>query len=691
MAKKKNKKQINIDKNMSSDFVDSMSRREQHRIKKEKEKQKKEIDIKENIEFDRMLKQKRELQEKLDKNEVQVKVKVHKTNLDKKKEKSAGTTLFFMFIVVCALAYLAYSVYIAFNKVDYVYTIINASIITLTIILFAITGLLKNNKARKVGNVLTGMAFMSILAFNVCTSLEFFVLPTQPIVIDLTTKTVNEAIKWASENKIELVETKEFSDTTSENGIISQSVEPYTLLKKVKKIEIVSSSGPNPESSLNIQDMIGWDVDKVVKEIKKLKLTNVNIIFEFSTIDRDTLFEQSKTGKIHRNEELILKFSLGNEEDLAPVKLIDLVKKDEFDATLWLKRNGIKYEIKYEFSDSVSKGKVISTNPKQGTTINQREQNVTLVISKGPKIIVPDLLNMSMDEIAEWAIKNNINITYNSEFDSNVKKGKIKAVSHKKGDVIEEGNTIYITTSKGTLRMIDYNENDLAKIRTFANTYKINLLEAEEYSDSVEKGKIISVSHKKGDVLNTGDTLEVKISLGNSIQVPDFYGMNVNEAKNLCSSKNLDCSIVYVKSTSAKNTVVKQNKRAGSEVIDGTNVVLSVSNGIAPSTGSNSGNNNKPSGGGSSSSGGGNNSGGNTTPSCDRSKTVTVYLNPTIGDANATARNLDSRVHWNVVYVSRANYSESASIGMITAGDIAKYDGKNLNMCDTYTIHIFNS
>ena len=168
--------------------------------------------------------------------------------------------------------------------------------------------------------------------------------------------------------------------------------------------------------------------------------------------------------------------------------------------------------------------------------------------------------------------------------------------------------------------------------------------------------------------------------------------MTRSEAKNACDNNGLSCTFNYAYSTKTKDTVINQNKTAGSEVSEGTNVILTISNG-KQSTSSSGGNN---SSGGSNN---GNNNGGNSSPGpspdpepvCDRNDTVRVYINPTIGDASATARNLDSRIHWNVVYVSRADYSESASIGMVIAADVAKYDGQYLNKCDTYTIHIFNS
>ena len=183
------------------------------------------------------------------------------------------------------------------------------------------------------------------------------------------------------------------------------------------------------------------------------------------------------------------------------------------------------------------------------------------------------------------------------------------------------------------------------------------------------------------------------MSLGKKNTVPNFIGMTRKEAENACDENHLSCTFNYAYSTREKNTVINQNKTAGSEVTEGTNVVLTISNGKRPT--SSNPNPSDPSGGNDNNN---NNNGNNSNnpepdpePVCDRNETVRVYINPTIGDASATARNLDSRIHWNIVYVSRADYPESASIGMVIASDVAKYDGKDLNMCDTYTIHIFNS
>lgn len=616
----------------------------------------------------------------------------------KKRYKSNFLALFLLFItMVLETCYLGYNIIYMAEEKNQLFLIINSALLLIVTSSFGLGMFLKKDKGKRFVNVVTSLLFVILITFNILVATNIVKLPTKSVVLDFRNQKVIEAIKWANNHHINLTTKYEYSDEFETNTIMKQSVEPDTLTSKVDSMEIVVSDGPNYELEVEIPDMIGWNIDDVVEVIKKNKLNNVNIDYEFQEeIDRDEEYEQDKSGTMKRNDELNLKFSLGREEDLKPVPLEDLTGMEEFDATLWLKRNGIDYEITYEYSDSVEKGKVIKTDPKKGTVIDQKETTVKLTISKGKKIEAPDFTKMSLEEIEEWANENRIKINYSSEYSSDVKAGNVIRASVKKGDSVDEGDTIYIVTSKGALKMIDYNDDEVDKIRAFANEHDLGFVLNEEFSDTIEKGKIIRVDKKPGQSLNQSETITVVVSLGKKNTVPNFIGMTRKEAENACDENHLSCTFNYAYSTREKNTVINQNKTAGSEVTEGTNVVLTISNGERPT--SSNPNPSDPSGGNDNNNNNNNNNGNNSNnpepdpePVCDRNKTVRVYINPTIGDASATARNLDSRIHWNIVYVSRADYPESASIGMVIASDVAKYDGKDLNMCDTYTIHIFNS
>ena len=239
--------------------------------------------------------------------------------------------------------------------------------------------------------------------------------------------------------------------------------------------------------------------------------------------------------------------------------------------------------------------------------------------------------------------------------------------------------------------MIEYGDGDINKIRTFATTYKITLNESSEYSNTVEKGKIISISHKKGDIINSGDSIDVVVSLGKSLEVPDFTGMSLSNAKKVCSEKGFDCTVTYVKSYEDKNIVTGQNKRAGSEVIAGTNIVLYVSNGQAPSSNSGgSSNNNTPSWGGGNS-GGGSKPTNPVTPPTPTCNTTTMYILPSDIDTQApenTCVNIKNR--YPGYSISCAYQPSNSGIkGQVLNSQELK--GITINSCQNVTIVIKNN
>lgn len=695
MSKKKKKKLDQLEQLQDEIEVDtlfhSLSQNEENETRESKEKNQANIFQRE-IDHPKAMRKQNEQEEK--KEQVKKEVERVRKETRKKTYKSNFLTAFLLFItMVLETCYLGYNIIYMTEEKNQLFLIINSVILLIITGSFGLGMFVKKDRGRRVMNVITSLLLVAAIGFNILVATDTIQLPTKSVVLDFRNQQVIKAMKWANSHNINLTTKYEYSDEFETNTIMKQSVEPDTLTSKVKSMEVVVSNGPNYDLEVNIPDMIGWNIDDVVEVIKKNKMDHVTIDYEFrDDITRDEEFEQNKSGNMKRSDELKLKFSLGREEDLEPVELKDLTDMEEFDATLWLKRNGIQYDIIYEYNDDVEKGKVIKTDPKKGTVIKQSEMKIKLYISKGKKITAPDFTTMSLEEIEEWANQNHMKINYSSEYSNNVKIGKVIRASVQKGDTIDEGTTIHIITSKGPLKMISYGDNDVDKIRSFANENGLQFVLNEEFNNDVEKGKIISVDKKPGQTLSQTETITVVVSLGKKRSIPNFIGMTRSEAKNACDNNGLSCTFNYAYSTKTKDTVINQNKTAGSEVSEGTNVILTISNG-KQSTSSSGGNN---SSGGSNN---GNNNGGNSSPGpspdpepvCDRNDTVRVYINPTIGDASATARNLDSRIHWNVVYVSRADYSESASIGMVIAADVAKYDGQYLNKCDTYTIHIFNS
>lgn len=679
-------KENDLDK--TATFSDLMSRaeRRQHEIDKKK---KLEL-LKEQAEKKKKVNKKKKIKEEIKKDKIEKNLEKTKriTSLEKQKEikntfkenEEKENNSFKKFIAsilfILSIGYFIYTLLFCDNFVNQTFMIINSLIIMLTS-LTNVLGLTKSISKSKFWILLNSLFVIILIIFNVLVNLNILKLPTNNVVKDFTGVNINKAIKWAEANNIKYYQVYEHSDYIEEFSVISQSVSPNTVVKNVKEIEFVVSKGPNLDKEVIISNMVGWNIDEVVKIIDDNFLSNVIVEYEFNDeTPRDVVISQSISGQMKRNDELKIVVSLGKEDELKPVEAISLINNSEFKATLWLKRNGIDYEIKYDFSNTIQKGYVMDQSISIGTTINQKEDKMIITVSKGSKIKVPDLKNMKVDEIISWVSNNNLKISFEERFDATVEAGSVIEANYNKGDEIEEGTLIKIITSKGVLKMKSF--SSLSDFRTWASKYGVNINEVYEFNDSVEQGKIIKFSHEKDSVINYNDTVTVYISDGKAIKVPDFYGKTKSNIQSTCSNLGLNCTFYYSNSSKTKDTAISQNKKAGSEVIKGTYVNIGLSGGSSYGNSSSSSSSSNSSSGGSSSS---------SQPTCDTSKKTTVYIyDELLSNVPATTcsniKNAYPNVKFSCSYVSGTGMSAGLLINS------SSIDEHSFDHCNTVTLKI---
>jgi len=465
------------------------------------------------------------------------------------------------------------------NLINNTEEIIKVLIILLIVIMFSIYSF-KNDK----GNILSILSSILLIiysVFNIGLDYNFIKLNEQGYVKDFTNKSLTEVVKWANSNNIELEQIYETSDLVEEYDIISQDIKEGTLEKEVDKLTVVVSSGPNYDKEIILPSFIGQNVDEVIKFVDENFLTNVNIDFIESTEARDNIIEQDKKGQIRRSDKVNMVASIGALEDIGEMNMKDLSNLDLFHATTWLKRYGFKYVLEYEYSDKIEKNNVISQSIEKDTKVNPLETEITLTLSKGPKIKVINLKEMSVDEITNWVIENSLKIEFIEEYDESVELGKVINVSVNENDEIEQGTLITVTISKGQLKMESF--KTAAEFRDWAEKYGIEYNEEYKFDDNVSSGGIISSSHKEGDVIKNSDTVNIVVSQGKSVTIPNFVGKSKSEITKTCSSLGLKCTFKYggYNDSVSKDTATNQNKKNGSKVASGTSVVITLSSGAA--------------------------------------------------------------------------------------------------------------
>jgi len=276
---------------------------------------------------------------------------------------------------------------------------------------------------------------------------------------------------------------------------------------------------------------------------------------------------------VKRSESIIYTASLGIKDDLPSFKLKDLRGEKLLNAEVYLGKNGVMYELKYEYSSEVSRGQVISTDVKSGTTLNAGD-TVILTISKGKEIKVPDFKNMSLKDVSKWIIQNNLNMEYSDKYSDDVKKGKAISSNYEKGSIIEEETLVSFVFSKGPLVMPKF--KDLSSFKEWATKYEIKYEIKEEFNKDVPKDEIIKFSVKTGEKIKLDTPVEVYVSKGESIIVSDFTGKTKNDVQNECNTLGIICEFYNVLSDKNELSILSQSISIGTEIAKGDRIEFEV-------------------------------------------------------------------------------------------------------------------
>lgn len=543
-------------------------------------------------------------------------------NLNKRKRHPIVNFMLFLTLISSILYFLSIIIYKE-NDLNIINLLISVLLLFIFTIFFILMAIKSNNKKKNV--IFISSFFLTLYnLFGILTTTNIIVIPNNNKVVDFSNKSLSEVVLWASKNNITLNQEYEYNDMIPEYNIIFQNKKAGTSIKKIKELTVSVSEGPSPYKEVIVPDMTTWDSDRVLSFINKNYLSNISLEFVNSDKEKNTVIEQDKKGNLKRNDEIKLTFSYG-EEEINEVNLSNLCGKSKFEALFYLKQNKINYEIKEDFSNSVKRGYVMSQDIKPGKLIKVSDDKVVLTISKGKKIKVPNLVNMSVTEITNWIIKNRLKLEFTDKYDDKIKDNKVISANYKKGDIIEQGSTINIVISKGKLVMPKF--SSIVDFYEWADKYSIKYEEKHEYSDTVAIGEVIKYSVSTGKTIKNDEVITVVISDGKECSVPNIIGLSKSDAISKLKRANLGYNFVYQNSNKVlKDKVISQSISAGSKVSSGTTITVIISNGKKEVTSNNSSsknNNSSSNGNNSSNNNSNNNNSGGSNNTCV-SKTYTV-------------------------------------------------------------------
>ena len=371
---------------------------------------------------------------------------------------------------------------------------------------------------------------------------------------DFVGKTKQDVGQWVTQQGIEatgLVFDEEYNFDYDDGQIISQNIEAGKKVKQNVKINFTISKGADPEEEVTLPDIANMTKAEVQAWAEENKLLKMKITTSFNeTVEKDNVISFNVKGcesdSFTRGCTLNVSVSKGPQ----PAGTITVGKYVDGNVSVvedWASKNKIELNVVKVFDEKVEVGTVISQSVKEGQTIKQGE-TLTITVSKGKGIKVPDFSKMANQEIDQWLTKNStvVEVTekyFNSDkhiISQNVSTNGMVSSEDPLKITINLGNTFYLSEIPGKEavavgqpynKLVDFCNNvRYLGIDSYAGQWGEN---TEVYSETHSKGMIVSIevsSYSTGKKYSLTDRLpldarfSVVVSKGKIITISNEAG-----------------------------------------------------------------------------------------------------------------------------------------------------------------------
>ena len=257
-------------------------------------------------------------------------------------------------------------------------------------------------------------------------------------------------------------------------------------------------------------------------------------------------------------------------------RLVDL---DEDAARRAVDAYGWQIDRRTERRDGSQPGQVLRTEPAAGEQLRKGETLVMWVSLGNELAAVPgDLVGKTLDDAraALEAAGGFVATVADEPFDEEVPAGVVMAVAPETSGEQPKGSEVLLTVSKGPapravpggLAGATFDEAKQA-----LEAVQLEAVKVEEFSDDVEKGRVIGTRPGEGTEVARGGTVEVVVSKGpDLVKVPDVEGKSEDEA--IAALEGAGLTVSQVIGPPSAKTALTTDPEPGTEVRRGSSVVL---------------------------------------------------------------------------------------------------------------------
>ena len=263
--------------------------------------------------------------------------------------------------------------------------------------------------------------------------------PGNKIVIpSLAGMTQTQAAKAVAELGLKVdVTQKVFSEDVPKGKVITSDPAGGGRVEIAGTVHLIVSKG---KDRIEVPDLVGLTLESAAALLKSsnLKVGRVSEKYNY-TLEAGLIIDgnPSSGSPVRKDSSVDLMISQGPEQ----VELTNYQGKTSDQAQSELTEAGLIASSKYEYSDTIPIGTVISQTPSDVSTVGKGE-TITLVISKGPsKIFIPNVYSLS--KLAATKVLEDLG--FKVEFKYIANKKSVTNISPKSGTAVAPGSTVTIT------------------------------------------------------------------------------------------------------------------------------------------------------------------------------------------------------------------------------------------------------
>ena len=244
------------------------------------------------------------------------------------------------------------------------------------------------------------------------------------------------------------------------------------------------------------------------------------------------------------------------------IEIPDLTGSEQAQALEDLQNLGFKVGIENSADASVPAGSVIRTQPPSNTIINP-DSLVTIIVSVGPEAFpIPYVLDIETERAIYVVEESGFTLGQLLEVnDENIPRGFVISQNPVAGTKMSPGTTVDLVVSKGPslIEITDLSrkspEDAIQILETLGFEYEL----IEEYSEDVEIGLVSGTIPEAGEIVTPDELIQVIVSLGIKIEVPEVEGLGYEDAINILE----ELGLVVTVSGDTNGIVRKQIPRKG--------------------------------------------------------------------------------------------------------------------------------